>query len=86
MVPLGEGAPAPPGLRLHPADLLARFELGVPPLLGRGPVHALVPTLVLGQEVVPVARAAPVLTNLFNVAVGFTVLAKNEEFVGNSSG
>ena len=71
MVPLGEGAPAPPRLRPHPADLIAGLELGAPPLLGRRAQHALVTALVLRQKVVPVARATSVLFAVFVVVVGF---------------
>ena len=71
MVPLGEGAPAPPRLRPHPADLIAGLELGAPPLLGRRAQHALVPALVLRQKVVPVARAPSVLLTVFMVVVVF---------------
>ena len=62
MVPLGEGAAAPPGLSLHLADLFAGLELGAPPPLGRrAAVHAPVPALILRHEVVAVARATTVL-------------------------
>ena len=75
VVPLGEGAPAPPRLRPHPADLVAGLKLGASPLLGRRAQHALVPALVLGQKVVPVARAPSVLLTVFMVVVGFAQFA-----------